>query len=106
MLVKIFTRSKAEDKAAGHHGGRRRSRLGNDAGMYSYARTSHRRAEQQVLGPMCDRADHRPDKRALPLRIGPRVKVIGNHREAESAFLCSHCLGDQLIGRCSSLDSL
>jgi hypothetical protein len=41
-------------------------------------------------------ADHRPYKWALALGIDPRVKVIGDHREAESALLCSLCLSDQV----------
>ena len=79
------------------HGARGRG-LGDDGGVHSHDRARHGglHRERDRLG---QRADHRPDERALPLLAVPRVVVVGDPQRGEPGLLRHSGLLHQLGGR-------
>ena len=98
VLVQVLTRSDAKKEAALEEGRSRRGRLGHDCRMNANSWTGNARTDSKLACASCDRPEHRPDKRALALRVNPRVEVIGDQSKWEPGLFGSTRVSDQ-IGR-------
>ena len=97
VLVERLTRADTEREPAAEHPGRGRGRLGDDRGMGPDRRTGHggRHGQRAGLG---QRADDRPDERALTLLVVPWVEVVADPERVEARRLRSRGLLDELLG--------
>jgi hypothetical protein len=87
VLVQVLAGADPEEEAAVEHQRRRGRSLGHDRRVDANGRAGHARAECQLVRHLRDSADDRPDERAVSLRRGPRVVVVGDQREAKAGLL-------------------
>jgi hypothetical protein len=98
MLIERLARADAQRELAvqQHTAGSRRLRDHRRMNAHRRARDCRRDGKRTHLG---DRTDHRPDKRALPLLVVPRVVVVRDPQRVEAILLGQPSLFDQLARR-------
>ena len=95
MLIQPFSRAQTEGEAAvaeQRHGGRC---LRNDCGVVAHDRTGHRRHQRHAPRGICQRSQHRPRKRRVPLLLQPREEMVGNRRKVEARLLGTRRIADE-----------
>jgi hypothetical protein len=76
VLVQVLSGAETEQEAARHERRARRRRLGDDGRVDADERARDPGSQLKPLGRLRDRPDHRPDERALALRVDPGVVVV------------------------------
>jgi hypothetical protein len=97
VLVQRLPRADAELEAPAEHHGRRRRRLRDDRRVHPQRRARDRGDHRHAVGHLRERADHRPDERAVALRAGPRVVVVGDPQRVEPRVLGLARLAKQVV---------